>query len=96
MKSINVSELKANLSRYLRLAAEGTHIVVKDRDQPIAQIGPMDSDGGDWRQRMIRDGRLRPGTQDWENFHITPLGRSVDVLAALQDVREEPNEVRRR
>lgn len=45
MKSIKVSELKANLSRYLR---------------------------------------------------ISPLPRAVDAQAALQDVREDPDEVRRR
>ena len=40
MKVINVTELKAHLSKYLRMAARGTRIVVKDREEPIAQLGP--------------------------------------------------------
>ena len=33
MKSINVTELKAHLSKYLRMASRGVRIVVKDRDE---------------------------------------------------------------
>ena len=36
MKAINVTELKAHLSKYLRMAARGSLIIVKDRDEPIA------------------------------------------------------------
>jgi len=35
MKTVNVSELKTHLSRYLRMAARGTRIVVTDRDDPL-------------------------------------------------------------
>jgi antitoxin (DNA-binding transcriptional repressor) of toxin-antitoxin stability system len=96
MKSINVSELKANLSRYLRMAAGGARIVVKDRDEPIAQLGPPDPEPGTWAERLARQGRLRPGTQAWPELRITPLKRRIDIQAALRDVREDPNEVRRR
>ena len=96
MKSINVTELKANLSRYLRLAARGTRIIVRDRDDPIAQLGPPEKETTSWRERLARDGRLRLGSQDWEHLEIAPLARPVDIQAALAAVREEPGEVRRR
>jgi len=96
MKSINVTELKANLSRYLRLASRGTRIVVKDRDEPIAQLGPLEGDEDPWRERLTRAGRLRQGTQDWASLHVSPLDTSVDIQAALRAVREDPSEVRRR
>ena len=46
MKDITVSELKAHLSRYLRLASRGGRIVVHDRDEPIAELGPVRSAPG--------------------------------------------------
>ncbi len=96
MKSINVSELKAHLSRYLRLAARGTRIVVKDRDEPLAQLGPLEPAELPWRDRLARDSRLRLGTQDWGNLRISDLDRQVDIQASLRAVREDPSEVRRR
>jgi antitoxin (DNA-binding transcriptional repressor) of toxin-antitoxin stability system len=96
MKDINVSELKAQLSKYLRMASRGSQIVVKDRDEPIAQLGPPPGDATSWHDRMARDGRLRPGTQAWSTLRITKLERSVDIQASLREVREDPNEVRRR
>jgi antitoxin (DNA-binding transcriptional repressor) of toxin-antitoxin stability system len=96
MKDINVSELKAQLSKYLRMASRGSQIVVKDRDEPIAQLGPPPGAATSWHARMTREGRLRPGTQAWSTLQITKLERSIDIQASLREVREDPNEVRRR
>jgi antitoxin (DNA-binding transcriptional repressor) of toxin-antitoxin stability system len=96
MKSINVTELKANLSRYLRMAARGTRVVVRDRDEPIAQLVPPDADATDWRQRLAREGRLRPGSQDWSSLKLPKPARRVDIQSSLQATREEPDEIRRR
>ena len=91
-----MSELKAHLSKYLRMAARGTRIVVKDRDEPIAQIGPPQTEASSWRERLAREGRLRLGTQNWGELEISQLDRHVDIQASLRAVREDPNEVRRR
>jgi antitoxin (DNA-binding transcriptional repressor) of toxin-antitoxin stability system len=96
MKSINVSEFKANLSKYLRLAARGTRIVVKDRDEPIAQVGPPEPEASSWRERLIRDHRLTPGTQNWNTLVITRPASGTDIQASLRAVREDPSEIRRR
>ena len=96
MKTINVSELKAHLSRYLRVAGRGTPIVIKDRDEPIAQLGPPQGEASSWRERLAREGRLRLGTQKWGDVKISKLERRVDIQASLRAVREEPSEVRRR
>jgi prevent-host-death family protein len=96
MKVINVSELKAHLSRYLRLAARGERIVVKDRNEPVAQLGPPQGEALSWRERLSREGRLRLGTQDWENLTVSKLDRRVDIQASVRAVREDPREVRRR
>jgi antitoxin (DNA-binding transcriptional repressor) of toxin-antitoxin stability system len=96
MKAINVTELKTNLSRYLRIASRGTRIVINDRDEPIAQIGPPEGEARSWHERLAREGRLRLGSQDWGRLSITPHAASVDIQAVLSAVREEPDEVRRR
>lgn len=64
MRQLNVSELEANLRRYLRMAARGTRIVVKDRDEPIAQLGPLDAEMLPWREQLVREGRLRAALRD--------------------------------
>ena len=94
--AINVSELKAHLSRYLRMASRGSRIVVKDRDEPIAQLGPLQAEALSWRDRLAREGRLRVGTQNWSELKISKFDRRVDIQASLRAVREEPSEVRRR
>ena len=96
MKVINVSELKAHLSKYLRMASRGASIVVKDRDEPLAQLGPPQAEARSWRDRLAREGRLRVGTQDWGALKISKLGRRIDIQASLRAVREDPGEVRRR
>jgi antitoxin (DNA-binding transcriptional repressor) of toxin-antitoxin stability system len=96
MKAINVSELKANLSRYLRMAAGGQRVIVKDRDEPIAQLGPLEAPPEAWPERLARAGRLRLGTQAWDRLEISQLDRPVDIQASLREVREESGEVRGR
>jgi antitoxin (DNA-binding transcriptional repressor) of toxin-antitoxin stability system len=96
MKAITVSELKAHLSRYLRIASRGGRIIVKDRDDPIAQIGPPPPATLLWHERLAQAGRLRLGTQDWSALKISAAGRGVDSQASLRALREDPSEVRRR
>ena len=96
MKSVKVAELKANLSKHLRLPARGVRIVVKDRDEPIAQLGPLEPQQTSWRERAAREGWLRLGTQDWGSLNIPPVDKDIDIQASLQAVREDPSEVRRR
>jgi antitoxin (DNA-binding transcriptional repressor) of toxin-antitoxin stability system len=96
MKDISVSELKAHLSRYLRAASRGARIVVKDREEPIAQLGPLQGPASSWRQRLAGEGRLIMGTQKWEKLTISKLGRKTDIAASLDAIREDPSEVRRR
>lgn len=89
MKTINVTELKAHLSRYLRAASSGARIVVKDRNRPIAQLGPLDEQPVPWRERLAREGRLQLGTQSWADLRISPLDRVVDIQESLEAVRED-------
>jgi antitoxin (DNA-binding transcriptional repressor) of toxin-antitoxin stability system len=96
MKAINVTDLKAHLSQYLRMASRGARILVKDRDEPIAQLGPPEAEARPWRERLAQQGRLRLGTQDWGKLRISALDRPIEVQATLQAIREDPSEVRGR
>lgn len=89
MKPVKVSELKAHLSAYLRKAARGARIVVHDRDQPVAQLGPLEAPATGWRERLAAEGRLRPGSQDWARLAVSTPARGVDIQQALRDVRED-------
>lgn len=40
MKSVGIKQLKARLSEYVRLARSGEIILVSDRDEVVAELGP--------------------------------------------------------
>ena len=87
MKAINVTELKAHLSKYLRMASRGSRIVVNDRHRPIAQLGPPEADAFSWRQRLAQEGPLRLGTQDWlGNLDDTQTAGKRKELTDLLDM----------
>lgn len=96
MMAINVTELKAHLSRYLRKASRGARIVIKDRDEAIAEIGPPAAAPDSWRDRLERQGRLRRGSQQWSTLRLSRLAEPPDIQSSLRAVREDPNEIRGR
>lgn len=61
MKTASVSDLTANLYRYLREVRRGTEVQVIDRGEPIARLVPVTKDGRNVRDRLIDAGILRPG-----------------------------------
>jgi antitoxin (DNA-binding transcriptional repressor) of toxin-antitoxin stability system len=89
MKAVNVREFKAHLSKYLRMASRGTRIVIKDRDEPVAEIGPLSGAALAWRDRLAQEGRLRRGSQDWGKLKLSRLDRRVDIPASLRAVRDD-------
>lgn len=38
MKKANISKIKAELSKYLRLVRSGEEVMIMDRDQPVAKL----------------------------------------------------------
>lgn len=62
MSTASVSELKANLSRYLREVRRGGEVEVLDRGAPVARLVPPErGDDRRIRERLIGAGLLRPG-----------------------------------
>ena len=94
MKEAKISEVKDQLSRYLRLVRRGEVIRILDRNVPIAQITPIaraqpgaDADG---LADMERKGLIRRahGTLSREVLDRDPPGRPCGVLQALLAERE--------
>ncbi len=91
MKTASISELKANLSRYLREVRRGNEVEVLDRGTPVARlVPPAAGDDGEVRQRLIAAGLLRPGRGGAATLLDTePLALPVRLSEALADDRAD-------
>jgi len=52
MQTVNVAELKNNLSHYLRLVRQGNEITIKDRNRVIARIVPA-APSADYEEELL-------------------------------------------
>ncbi len=86
MRSVNIGELKNQLSGYLQHVRNGEEIVVRDRSVAIARILPFRHDPG-WEQesQLVASGAMKMPEQemDWEQFFDMPSGH-VSHEAAVQ------------
>ncbi len=95
MKSVNIADLKNNLSRYLNRVREGEEILIRDRNLPIARIVPLngaeelDAD----TRALAASGQLRLGKGPLpESFWSMPgprisVKRLVAAVVADRDER---------
>ena len=85
---MGLSELRQNLSRYLRRVENGERLLVTDRNRPVAELGPAPSTGGAL-DRLIAEGRVvRP------KRHGLPAPLQMDgdphaLSRALDEIRGE-------
>jgi len=95
VKQAKISDIKNNLSRYLRLVRGGEVIRILDRDVPVAQIVPIatgaatEGAGVEVLVHLERKGLLRRGSGKLgrEILETDPPGRSCGVLEALLEER---------
>lgn len=73
---IGVRELRANLSRMLRQAHQGTPVLVMSRNEVIAEIRPPSGIERPRRIPGIRKGKIRME----EDFDVLP----EDILSAME------------
>src|SRR5271170_6889890 len=60
MRSVNVAELKNQLSKYLTFAKGGEEVVIRDRNLPVAKLVPFSSEGADDQElALVAAGKLR-------------------------------------
>jgi prevent-host-death family protein len=90
MKTVNIGELKNQLSGYLQYVKNGEEIVIRDRSVPIARILPFrQSPGWEHEAELVSSGALKMPEEpiDWNDFFTMPSGdiaREIAVEAAIE------------
>ena len=74
MATVGVRELKAQLSRYLRLVKQGERVVVTERGKPVAVMTTAGVARNERLEAMLRD-----GTVHWAGGKPRGLRRPVKV-----------------
>jgi prevent-host-death family protein len=59
MQTVNIADLKNNLSAYLEQVRNGLELVVKDRNRPIARLLPLGVDLDAEEEALIASGLMR-------------------------------------
>lgn len=89
MKTVNIGELKNQLSVYLHYVRKGEEVVVRDRSTPVARILPFHAaSASEEEAQLVASGAMKlPERQmDWDTFFSSPKGnvsRKVAVEAAI-------------
>jgi len=72
MKTVNISELKAQLSAHIQFVKDGEEVLVCERDKPVARIVPCGLEGRlEQEQRLVARGiislplKKRPVSVSW-------------------------------
>lgn len=91
MIKVSVTELKARLSKYLRLVKAGETVEVMERSVPIARLAAVHHGGGDERlERLIATGVVTAPAEEPRTLHDVPLVPTTgDVVEALVEGRGE-------
>jgi prevent-host-death family protein len=89
MASVQIADLKNNLSAYLRRVRTGEELIICDRKSPIAKIVPLEKTDLDLEtQELIAKGVLRPAKKPFDADAFFAIGRGVPMPrvsnAALQ------------
>jgi antitoxin (DNA-binding transcriptional repressor) of toxin-antitoxin stability system len=96
MRAVGIKTLKNRLSEYVRLAAAGETVLVTDRDQVVAQLGPPDAarsrSAADAlladaiREGLVTPASLPPGPPP-EIEPVAPFEAILEELAADREDR---------
>ncbi len=60
MRTVNISDLKAQLSAHIQLVKDGEEVLVCDRNKPVARIVPCRLAYSEQEQQLIARGVLTP------------------------------------
>jgi prevent-host-death family protein len=93
MEHVSISQLKDQLSAYLKRVQAGETVLVTDRNKPVARLEPiLEPTTDEARVARLEAARLvtRP-KRDFTPELVEPLdfGKDAGLLAALLEEREE-------
>jgi antitoxin (DNA-binding transcriptional repressor) of toxin-antitoxin stability system len=89
MRTVNIGELKNQLSSFLQCVKNGEEIVIRDRSIPVARILPFrHSAAWDREAQLVASGAMKMPEEemDWNQFFIAPAGnvpREIAVEVAM-------------
>lgn len=92
MASVPITELKAHLSKYLRMARRGVEVQVLERGVPVARLLGMpqvDSREPAVIEHLVSAGILRRGGGGVRAIAKRRLSASAGLLQAVLEEREE-------
>ena len=94
MRSVNIAELKNQLSKYLTFAKGGEEIVIRDRNLPVAKLVPFSADQAREEELLlVASGKMRlpQNPINLDRLLKIPTGKvsSNDAVKALLDDRAE-------
>ena len=96
MRSVGINVLNSKLNEYVRLAASGETVLVVDRDQVVAELGPpretrsrVPADG--FLAEAVRSGILTPPRQASSDPppKPRPVAKLDEILANLDESRRD-------
>ena len=79
MRTVNIGELKDQLSGYLQYVRSGQEVVVRDRNRPIARIVPFDhGTEPDAEAQLVASGAMTMPKEPikWDAFFKLPAGKA--------------------
>jgi len=93
MRSVNIAELKNQLSKYLTFVRDGEEIVIRDRNLPVARLVPFSAGQGTEEELLlVAAGKMRlpQNPLDLEKALKIPTGRLIgrEGTKALLEDRE--------
>ena len=91
MTTASISQLKANLSRYIDEVRRGGEVQIVDRGTPVARLVPATA-GDDPKEleRLVNQGIIRRGKGDpTAVLKEPPLDLPVSILDALHEDRDD-------
>ena len=78
MASVQIAELKNNLSAYLRKVRTGEEIIICDRKSPIAKIVPLSTVDFDLEEQdLIAKGLMLPAKTRFDADAFFAIGRGI-------------------
>ncbi len=92
MASVPVTELKAHLAKFLRMAQRGVEVQVLDRGVPIARLMPMpkgEAAEPAALERLVSAGIVRRGEGGIRSVVKRRLEATANLARALDDDRED-------
>jgi len=95
MRSVNVAELKNQLSKYLTFARGGEEVVIRDRNLPVAKLVPFSADGADDQELILvaagrmRLPKVRLGVKKLAKIPTGRVAGNKAIQAVLADREEE-------